>query len=126
LFARVSKWIVVAALTLSLGLHWMLLQSVAWAGMIANYSRSATIQEAVVKTFDGDHPCKLCKIVREGREKEKKQDIQKPTTKLDLLREDFCGFASVRLPYQIAFGHPTFFYQYGDSPPSPPPRLAVA
>lgn len=77
-----------AALTLafSLGLHWAALQLVAWTGMIVTYSRDASVAEAVSKTFDGEHPCKLCLAIKEGRAQEKKQEQQqtKPSSKLDL------------------------------------------
>ena len=58
LFLRASKFLIVLALAFSLGLHWIFLQSVAWAGMVVNYSRTASLQEAVAKTFDGQHQAK--------------------------------------------------------------------
>ncbi len=81
--AHLSKWLVVLTLTLSLGAHWMFLQSVAWVGMVVNYSHDAPFTEALSKTFDGQHPCKLCKLVQEGKAKEKKQDTQKPTKEVE-------------------------------------------
>lgn len=53
-------------LTLTLGLHWAVLQSVAWTGMLVRYSRNATIVEALQKTFDGKHPCSLCRFIQQG------------------------------------------------------------
>ena len=55
-----------AALGLSGG-HWMLLQSVAWAGMIVEYSRHAPLQTALEETFDGKHPCPMCRMIESGR-----------------------------------------------------------
>lgn len=74
-------------LVLSLGLHWALLQTVAWTGMIVSYSQGASFKEALSKTFDGKHPCCLCKVVQQGRAAEKKQEGQqvKPGSKLDLV-----------------------------------------
>jgi hypothetical protein len=47
------------------GGHWMALQSVAWTRMLMTYSRDGHLVAAVTKTFDGRHPCALCKqIVR--------------------------------------------------------------
>ena len=54
------------ALVLSLGLHWTVLQSAAWVGMVVAYSKDASIGEALEKTFDGAHPCSLCKMVEAG------------------------------------------------------------
>lgn len=75
------------ALVLSLGLHWTLLQSAAWVGMVVNYSRDASLGEALEKTFDGEHPCALCKMVEAGSSQED-QDQSKPSSsglkKIDL------------------------------------------
>ncbi len=40
--------------------------------MIA-YSRDASFSEAVSMTFDGEHPCKLCKAVKKGRQAEQEK-----------------------------------------------------
>ena len=76
----------VAVLVLSLGLHWALLQTVAWTGMLVSYSRDGSFKQAVAKTFDGKHPCPLCKVIEKGRAEEKKQEQQqsKPGAKMDL------------------------------------------
>lgn len=80
---RLAKLAVVLTLTLSLGAHWTFLQSVAWVGMVVNYSHDATLGEAFSKTFDGQHPCKLCKFVQAGKAAEKKQNAEKPKKELD-------------------------------------------
>ena len=78
--------VTVAVLVLSLGLHWTLLQTVAWTGMLMTYARQGSFREAVAKTFDGEHPCVLCKVIQKGRAEEKKQEQQqvKPGFKLDV------------------------------------------
>jgi hypothetical protein len=52
------------------GGHWAVFQTVAWAQMIRDYSRTATIVEAIAKTFNGRSPCGLCKKISEERQKE--------------------------------------------------------
>jgi len=81
-----AKTVTVSVLVLSLGLHWALLQTVAWTGMLISYSRDASFKEAVGKTFDGKHPCPLCKAIKKGRAEEKQQEKQqsKPVSKQDL------------------------------------------
>jgi hypothetical protein len=81
-FVRITA---VSVLVLSLGLHWALLQTVAWTGMLLTYSRGTSLSEAVTKTFDGQHPCALCKFVENGRAEEKEQEQQqlKPGSKFD-------------------------------------------
>ena len=64
---RAGKLVVVAMLSLSLGLHWALLQTVAWAGMVAHYSQRSPLSTALKATFDGQHPCALCAMVKSGK-----------------------------------------------------------
>jgi hypothetical protein len=81
----VIRFAATLVLVLSLGLHWAFLQTVAWTGMIISYSHGSSFKEAVTKTFDGKHPCSLCKVIQQGRAEEKKQDQQqtKPISKMD-------------------------------------------
>src|SRR6266702_1217567 len=71
------------ALASSIGLHWTFLQAVAWAGMIVSFSQEAPLGEAVVKTFDGQHPCKLCKQIARGKQSEKKSEYKFESSKLE-------------------------------------------
>jgi hypothetical protein len=77
------RWGLVVAVSLSLGAHWAFLQAVAWTGMIVSYSREASFTEALSKTFDGRHPCRMCRMIQKGRADEKKQEGQqtKPGSK---------------------------------------------
>lgn len=61
--------IVLAMFTIAGG-HWAALQTVAWTGMLIEYSKDATFTEAVAKTFGGNAPCKMCKTIEAGKEKE--------------------------------------------------------
>ena len=49
---RSSKALLGLTLAMLLGGHWLLLQSVAWVGMIIDYSQNATLSEAISMTFD--------------------------------------------------------------------------
>jgi hypothetical protein len=43
------------------------LQVVAWTRMLYQYSQGSTVSEALQKTFDGKHPCEICKrVAHEG------------------------------------------------------------
>ena len=57
---------ILLALVLSLGLHWTVLQSAAWVSMIVSYSQEGSLSEALEKTFDGEHPCELCRMIDRG------------------------------------------------------------
>jgi len=51
-----------------MGGHWFILQSVAWAKMVMDYSRQTSVQQALSETFDGEHPCDLCKKISRARD----------------------------------------------------------
>jgi hypothetical protein len=82
--SRLSQTFVVAALVVSIGLHWAVLQSAAWVGMAVAYTvEKGSLSEGLSDTFDGDHPCPLCKAVKQGQDAETKtQDDQAPTSKI--------------------------------------------
>lgn len=67
---------IVVLVCLSLGLHWALLQGIAWTGMLISFAREGAMIEAVEKTFDGKHGCALCATVKEGRDSDQNQPQQ--------------------------------------------------
>jgi hypothetical protein len=48
-------------------LHLPALQVVAWTGMVVKYAQDVPLGEALEMTFDGDHPCPLCKVIRKAQ-----------------------------------------------------------
>ena len=124
MFRRVAKVAVILAVALSVGLHWALLQSVAWTGMLVTFAQQTTLREALTKTFDGKNPCRLCKFVRAGQESEKQTHSLLPLVKIESLP---CSAvfalippAPLMLPAADNAGAPP----RPESPPSPPPRAA--
>ena len=122
---RFAKLVLVLSLSLSFGLHWVLLQSVGWTGMMIRYSENGSLTEALAKTFDGKHPCGICKIVKTGR-----QSGQQPESQLLKVKIDFF----VQTSRQFLFPSPVFATwqislpansQSPHSPPAPPPRILV-
>jgi hypothetical protein len=94
--------------------------------MIVCYSREAPLAEAIARTFDGNHPCALCKHVAAGRKSDKKQSAEVGAVKPDLICAT--GHISV-LPRSRDFGFAKFLVtlvSYRDPPPIPPPRLELA
>src|SRR2546423_67182 len=118
----IKRSVAIFALCLSLGFHWVALQSVAWTTMLVSNACHAPLGDAVAKTFDGAHPCSLCHVVRAGEKSDKKSGLQAPSPKIDLI----CLAHPV--PFQrpfIPFVYPTIVFHcsdIGDSPPVPPPR----
>lgn len=80
---RIKQWSVVLVLVFVIGAHWALLQSAAWVGMTVKFARTDSITVALQKTFDGEHPCAVCKMVKEGKASERKQELQKTEGKFE-------------------------------------------
>lgn len=115
----------VLLLVLSLGLHWALLQTVAWTGMVISYSHNASLSQAITRTFDGKHPCALCLSIQKGRAEER-QKGQPQQSSLDLKLDPAVLweprtllFISVHLPMDSS-NWPACTRP--ESPPTPPPR----
>lgn len=119
---RLPKLLIALALAVSIGLHWTVLQVVAWTGMVISYSQDAPLAKAVVKTLDGKHPCSLCKKISNAKRSEKKSEYQFQARKVK--------FANAAVSF--IFSAPMSFWEVGEqndvpdllthAPPLPPPR----
>ncbi len=94
--------------------------------MIITYSRDASFSEAVSKTFDGEHPCAMCKAIKQGRAEEKQQQKQpvKPDSKMDLglvWQSVAFGFSCDRELISSTDSHAP---SWREAPPKPRPRTA--
>ncbi|MEO8206151.1 MAG: hypothetical protein ABI615_08215 [Chthoniobacterales bacterium] len=111
------------------GGHWAVLQTIAWANMIRTYSQDASLQVAIEKTFDGEHPCSMCMTVSEGRAKEEKAPA---TVKVEKKAEVFvlAVTATLQKPDSKDFSYPRLVFRKfvgrSDVPPSPVPRSFIS
>jgi hypothetical protein len=121
---RWFKWSVILSLVGVVGAHWAILQTVAWMGMAVSFSQSDSLAVALQKTFDGRHPCPLCKAVAAGKRSEKRSELKSSGPKLEFVSQD----ERMRvLPLELDLGFPEWRsrdWTLLDSPPVPPPRLA--
>src|SRR5258708_38424652 len=67
---RLTLFVVLVAFTFSCGGQWPVLQGVAWANMIREYSEMVPLTQAVEMTFSGQYPCELCKMIAEKKQSE--------------------------------------------------------
>jgi hypothetical protein len=114
----------VLGLVFSLGAHWAILQSVAWASMFVTYSRSGSICEALIKTFDGQHPCALCIFVAAGKKADDqtaRQVIQAP--QLDLFVQTPAPILLLETTEPPMCPFLEHWNPRSERPPSPPPRI---
>jgi hypothetical protein len=83
-FGRCAKFLAVIALVIMTGFQWTALQTFAWATMLANNLRTQSVSEAVCETFDGNHPCPICKAIAAAKKSQKKSEAT-----LSLSRPEF-------------------------------------
>ena len=113
----------VFALSCSAGLPSACVQSAAWVGMFVTFAREAPLTESISKTFDGRHPCGLCKVVQREESSKKKHDILRSTLKFELAMPEceefvFPQMSSPRWAAVAARGD-----GFRREPPSPPPKV---
>jgi len=121
MLARLAKCLLVVMLILATGGHRVLLQTAAWVGMTIDYSQKDCFLVALQKTFDGKHPCQLCRLISKETKSEKKKDFKLIQVKLEFL-------AQVEEP---SLNPPPFprvvmpglkLLSRSEPPPLPPPR----
>jgi hypothetical protein len=121
-FTRCGRILVVAALVLSTGAHWAALQTVAWTTMLANNLCSDSFSQAVSETFDGEHPCPLCKAIAAAKKSEKKSEAILQTLKMEF--PPLAGKIILMSPaqFEILPLQNIFADSLATKPPVPPPR----
>jgi len=122
--ARFGHVLLIVALLAATGAHWTLLQSAAWAAMLADNLRSNSLGDAVQRTFDGKHPCPLCQQIAAGKKSEKKPEFPGQLKKLEFLaatpRFVFLQPARACEPARAEAALKSLLR----APPTPPPRAA--
>lgn len=131
---RIVTTVMALALFLSAGGHWAMLQGVAWATMVHDFSQTGSLTEAVEKTFDGRHPCPLCKKIASAQTQEVQQEGSKApsTVKVEKKAETFLAVNGTTLPLpsvrSMVYGPSPFvpMPELSFAPPVPVPRAKVA
>ena len=121
---KAAQFGIALLLILAVGGHWAVLQSVAWVGMTISYAKEASLSDAIKMTFDGQHPCKLCKVVEQGKKAERKQATLKAETKLDFFCLRALAFLLPTRPLTLVNSVDDAALHRALPPPTPPPRLA--
>jgi hypothetical protein len=124
MFPRLVKYLLVCALMFSIGGHWLVLQSVAWTTMFAaNLSNHASASEALSQTFDGEHPCSLCQVVKAGKASEQKGKLPSLTLKKFEYVSESARFIFIAPSFSsLAGSRSELFTSHSSVPPVPPPR----
>jgi len=122
---RVSALLLVGVLAWNSGLPQGILQTIAWGKMLTSYSNQAGLEEGLRKTFDGQHPCKLCERIAQSRPDSTSTHLAvAPIPHADLLW--VFEAVTARIPQSeqtpISFGVTCLIGANRASPLLPPPR----
>jgi hypothetical protein len=120
------------ALSLLLGVilaggHLALLQGVAWAGMLLARAGEQPLAIAVRTTFDGEHPCALCRAIEQHQHdaapaKPAPDAVAKSITKAEcLMPQAWREPSSVGIVARLAAIIPAEASSLAQAPPVPPP-----
>jgi hypothetical protein len=115
---------------LATGSHWDLLQTFAWGRMIATYSQSMSLSQAVKLTFTPDNLCGLCQSVSSAKQQQEHATAlpneAKSFGKILLIFQPVAVFVP-RGPISSPWGltHAVPAWRDRSPPPLPPPRVAV-
>jgi hypothetical protein len=121
-YRKFGNALMIVALLSAMGARWTVLQSIAWTTMLADNLGTCSLGEAVHKTFDGRHPCCLCKAIAEGKKSEEKKDFTPALQRLEfpLLKAGIAVIAPAEI--KPAATADTFADLLPRQPPTPPPR----
>ncbi len=78
---RITCAIILAAFVFSCGGNWAVLQGIAWANMIREYSEVVPLAQAVQMTLSGEYPCVMCKAIAEKKSSEQQKSLTLKSTK---------------------------------------------
>jgi hypothetical protein len=92
--------------------------------MLADNLTTVPFSAAIERTFDGRHPCPLCKAVAEGRKSEKKSETLVPLKKFEGLNEAAVIVVSPPASIPAIKTQDALFETLAHAPPTPPPRAA--
>ena len=119
--SRLFRLLALLAALQLLGGHWVVLQTAAWVGMTVEYSKTESLPEALSKTFDGQHPCKLCVAVKQGRSEEQNQAQIKIALKTEAILTAIVSAPSpAAIPIKFPVVRPMVSLRT-TAPPTPPP-----
>jgi hypothetical protein len=115
-----------AAIAAMTGAQWAALQCVAWTGMLAQNLGVYSVNEAVCRTFDGQHPCRLCQAVAAGKRSEQQAEPTLTWSKFPVPPARLAAMPPVPLLSHLLPRGAQRLAAVVRKPPLPPPRGWVA
>jgi hypothetical protein len=125
-FVRLGHVFLVIALLGATGGHWAVLQTVAWATMLADNLQTESVTTAITKTFDGENPCRMCNQIAEGKKAEKQTEVPFQIKKLEFITERPALVFAAPTRFTLAPEKTDSPSGHLPRPPVPPPRRLAA
>jgi hypothetical protein len=122
---RLTLFVVLVAFTFSCGGQWPVLQCVAWANMLREYSEMVPLTQAIQMTFSGQYPCPICKAIAEKKQEENTKFATTFKHEKKLFSPGVVVEArAVAISRQTFTVRDQFLQTRSEAPPTPPPRIA--
>jgi hypothetical protein len=119
IFASCGQIVAALALFFIIGGHWGMLQTVAWASMIWTYTtQDGSMLEGAKRTFDGAHPCSMCRSIQSAKKEEKQSPGIFASAKIELFSEENAD--ALPLPPASPFNFHSLRTPQADARPSAP------
>jgi hypothetical protein len=125
-FIRLGHVFLVIALLGATGGHWAVLQTVAWATMLADNLQTESVATAITKTFDGENPCRMCNQISEGKKAEQQTEVPLQIKKLEFIAQRPAIIFAAPTQFTLAPELIDFLSGHLPRPPVPPPRSLAA
>ena len=81
---RYQAMMLLVAMFCATGGHVALLQCAGWAGMLVRYGQQSGFWIGAERTFSGNEPCAVCKVVRQAKQSQPRHDALTNITAKDL------------------------------------------
>lgn len=104
--------------------HWGILQSVAWTTMLVNHLHTGSLRQAVSATFDGKHPCCLCKAVAAAKKSEQKKPVVVSLKQLEFVSPGVSFVFQAPLSFRFTPLLRVTWKSVPQTPLLPPPRFS--
>ena len=92
--------------------------------MLARNLQTASVGEAVAKTFDGEHPCCLCKAIAAAKKSEKKKEFVPSWKPLEFISSQTTFNFQPPETFTFLPELCVAWHAVRQRPPLPPPRAA--
>jgi hypothetical protein len=90
--------------------------------MLVDNISTTSFSAAIQRTFDGKHPCALCKAIAQGRKSEKQPDTLLSLKKFEALNQAVTMLVSPPASFPLIAAQDASLAALEHAPPTPPPR----